>query len=199
MNALIQFCQLLIALIKRIDLLDLPFLALAIVTQRPAFIALAALQFVGRRWSVVCLGILQWCRVGVVEPWHCKVLPGAVKYLGMDILSSGEDEEDRTTTEPAEPAAIRPDVHQLELSCFDINELIYELTKRPLDRAQILTLMARAKRADGTDWMSANKISSAVGGTNADNMQIIAAFRPKPEQPEPPRTMGPSARPQRGW
>lgn len=100
-------------------------------------------------------------------------------------------------TSPNRPAS--PDAQQLELTHFDTNKLIFELTKRPLEREQVLTVMARAKRTDGTDWMSANKISSAIGGTNADNMAIISALRPKKEAPAEPPRGSPLYRPKNGW
>ena len=108
-----------------------------------------------------------------------------------------DDERPENASEVAANHSIIPDAYQESLKHFDTMALINELTKRPLDRAQILTLMARAKKADGGDWMSANKISSAIGGTNADNMEFIAALRPKKETTTPVATT--VQRPKRGW
>lgn len=196
MNALIQLCELLIVLIKRIDLIDLPFLALAIATQRPAFLLAFVLQAIARRWPLVCRGALLWCRVATVQPWHCKVLPGAAVYL----MSNEEDEElVLSGSGTGSDEVVLGQQHQV----VPEEPLVFESVLNYLERQkftdeQVIDLFTVIQREKGY-VLSANKIREAVGGNEAAVKARVAKRRPKAEQPQPPRTMGQSGRPQRGW
>ncbi len=87
-----------------------------------------------------------------------------------------------------------PDTHQPDTMTAD--DLIALLTQHKLTREQAIKLLSQLRNPMGDHWLSANKISSSIGGTNAENMAAIAEYRPKPRTPSPPQTM---RRPRNGW
>lgn len=98
---------------------------------------------------------------------------------------------------PNRPA--EPDTHQIEPGELSTDELISYLTERGLDREQFLTLLAMARKKDGDLWLSANRISATIGGTNADNLATIRAIRGDSTPPSSAPTPGRLRRPQGGW
>jgi hypothetical protein len=98
MNAIKQVCLLLVVILRRIDLIDLLFLALAIFSPQPAFIALLALQAIGRRYWRVAVGLLQIAGVEEIKEWHCNVLPGATACLPSAVIYEEEGEDDNITS-----------------------------------------------------------------------------------------------------
>lgn len=165
MNALVQICELLIAVIKRLDLIDLPFLALAVATQRPAFIALFILQFLGRRWPPNCKGILQWCGVQTVEPWHCKVLPGAAVYL----MSNEEDgEELEPIVVPAEIPATTMFATPAKVIAIDNNERNALLFAAKADALAAMVHAGKVKETEGI------KIVYGVSASSSNKTYLLA-------------------------
>jgi len=109
----------------------------------------------------------------------------------------------RAPAEPAEPLAVRGQTHQIEPSEPAKNEPAREpsaiaITAR-LGRAELITLLAVQKNADGSYTFSANKITEFVGGTAAEVKAQIAAIRNPPKQAEPPERGKSLRRPLQGW
>ena len=71
-----------------------------------------------------------------------------------------------------------------------------------MSKAELITLLAVQKNADGTYAYSANRIRDFVGGTTSAVMEQIKAVRPDakpaPQAPQPSRGKS-LRRPARGW
>lgn len=180
-----------------LDLLDVLFIIPAIVYGSSYLWLAAAAQYIARRWSFLARGfLLTW---GVQPtPFWCKVFPGAARLLDDDIMSNSSEPPLRTSSEPDEPDLVRSDCDAECTSSDNENEPPDEPTWRNLSRAELITLLAVQKDANGRYQHSGNDIVSFVGGTRADVLDVIAQVRGTKKEPQP-RTMGHSARPQRGW
>ena len=109
----------------------------------------------------------------------------------------------RAPAEPAEPLPVRAQTHQIEPVEPAKNEPVREpaaivITAR-LERAELITLLAVQKNADGGYAFSANKITEFVGGTAAEVKAQIAAIRNPTKQAEPPERGKSLRRPAEGW
>lgn len=193
MNALIQLCELAIVLIKRLDLIDLPFVALALATQQPAFALAALLQAIGRRWPRICYGALSACRVGVVKEWHCKVLPGARRYVGEVISLPPEqreapDEADiRAGISP--PVSVSVSVSSTDTGRFDLAAIPSDLTYE-----ETVAILEKQRAPSGKPTHSGKKIYTWVGGNYNEFTALMRQLRTKDDAPaEPPQTTTPIA------
>lgn len=152
-------------------------------------------------WSVVApIGAAVFQHF-VVFRWH-----GVNRYQddGDDYVEPGAGSEPvRTPAAPPEPAVVRGHQNRIDPSEPDQIEPPREpsaivITAR-LERAELITLLAVQKNADGSYAFSANRITEFVGGTAADVKAQIAAIR-NPPKPEAQNERGKSLRrPAEGW
>lgn len=116
------------------------------------------------------------------EPLMSRAAEGGSMLVRSDTNHSGE-----------------PDTHQVELTSFPTEELIRHLTDRGLTRDQFLTLLAKVKKMDGDLWLSANRISATIGGTNAENLAVIRTIRGDAAPARPAHPAARLERPRGGW
>ncbi len=138
--------------------------------------------------SVFVLGLLVWAKFG-------RYIMPLFQRAGTAVMSRATI--NRAATNYYEPTPYRPvlaDTHQLDTLSAD--QLIDLLTEHNLTREQAVKLLSKIRNPMDEHWLSANKISSSLGGANAENMAAIAAHRPKPIPPRQPQTM---RRPRGGW
>jgi hypothetical protein len=158
MNAIKQVCLLLVVILRRIDLIDLLFLALAFFSPQPSLIALLALQAVGRRYWRVAVGLLQIAGVEEVKEWHCNVLPGANAFLPSAAVYEEEEESDNITSSSA---TVFPSQSRSSFRTDDgRTETTMQLGK--LTEHQLLTLYSFL-RAHGAVRERASRVLKEVG------------------------------------
>lgn len=177
----------------------------AVPFQSPPIYVAAALLVIARHWSLPARGFFVIARdvfgVRQVTPLWCKVFPGLERYLGSEmapgVMSNDEDEEPRTSTEPAEPAVVRSGTDAERTSRTTESVPATEPARHNYSRAELLILLAVQKDGEGKYLYSANKVADFVGGTRADSLNMISQVRgTKKEQP---RTTGTTYRPESGW
>jgi hypothetical protein len=180
-----------------IDVIDVLFVIPAAVYGSGYLWLAAAVQYIARRWSVSARGFLLTWGLQPTAFW-CQVFPGAARLLDDDIMSNDHEPLARTSSEPDEPDPVRSDCDAECTSSDNENEPGDEPTWRNLSRLELITLLAVRRDANGRYQHSGNDIVSFVGGTRADVLDVIAQVRGTKKEPQP-RTMGHSARPQKGW
>jgi hypothetical protein len=195
MNAIKQVCLLLVVILRRIDLIDLLFLALAFFSPQPPLIALLALQAIGRRYWRVAVGLLQIAGVQEIKEWHCNVLPGARVYIERDIMLLEVGEEEYTSAEPLGPTSVLADTDAIETDTGSEYEPPPAPLRHNLSRLELLTLLAVQKNAAGGYRYSANAITAFVGGTRSENLEVVSSIRGVKKGPAPTSVQ----RPARGW
>lgn len=138
--------------------------------------------------------------------WYgVKTSEDAADDMSTPVTPNSTAEPVRTPAEPAEPLPVRAQTHQIEPVEPAKNEPVREpaaiaITAR-LERAELITLLAVQKNADGGYTFSSNKITEFVGGTASEVKAQIAMIRnptaPKPAaQNERGKTL---RRPAEGW
>jgi hypothetical protein len=173
------------------------------------FAAFVAIVIAGWLWFYVVRPILEDYGVMCASPMphydpETKQLVNRYQDDGDDYVAPGAGSEPvRAPVEPPEPVAVRAHQNQLEPSEPPQNEPACEPSARGitarLERAELITLLAVQKNADGSYTFSANKITEFVGGTAADVKAQIAAIR-TPQKPEAQNERGKSLRrPAEGW
>ncbi len=138
--------------------------------------------------SVFVLGLLVWVKLG-------RYITPLFQRAGTAVMSRAAANRDATNR--YEPTPYRPvlaDAHQSDT--LSVDQLIDLLTEHNLTREQAIKLLSKIRNPMDEPWLSANKISSSLGGANAENMAAIATHRPKPSLPRQPQTM---RRPRGGW
>lgn len=175
------------------------------------FAAFVAIVIAGWLWFYVVRPILEDYGVMCASPMphydpETKQLVNRYQDDGDDYVEPGAGSEPvRTPAAPPEPVAVRAHQNRIDPSEPDQIEPPREpsaivITAR-LERAELITLLAVQKNADGSYAFSANKITEFVGGTAADVKAQIAAIRtpPKPEAPAQNERGKSLRRPAEGW
>lgn len=159
-------------------------------------------------WLVaISLGFLAWLesralrrKIGTLWGWLMAWNEErSVNRLRSVSVSGGGGQGGSYRFAPAPNRPAEPDTHQIEPASLSTEELINNLTDRGLTREQLLTLLAKVKKMDGDLWLSANRISATIGGTNADNLAAVRTIRgdAAPAHPSPPAAR--LERPRNGW
>jgi len=138
--------------------------------------------------TIFVLALLFWAKFG-------RLITPLFRHAGGRVMSRPILNRVDTNYCPEPPKqTVLPDTHQPDT--LSVDELIDLLTQHKLTREQAIKLLSKLRNPMDEHWLSANKISSSLGGTNAENMAAIAEYRPKPHAPPPPQTM---RRPRGGW
>ncbi len=149
----------------------------------------------------------QWAAWGV--PLAVALFRQFFHFRWYGVKTSEDAADDMSTpvtpNSTAEPVVVRAQTHQIEPVEPAKNEPVREpaaiaITAR-LERAELITLLAVQKNADGGYTFSSNKITEFVGGTASEVKAQIAMIRnptaPKPAaQNERGKTL---RRPAEGW
>jgi hypothetical protein len=170
MNAIRQVCLLLVVILRRIDLIDLLFLALAFFSPQPPLIALLALQAIGRRYWRVAVGLLQIAGVEEIKEWHCNVLPGATALLPSVVVYEEEEEDNNITSSGA---VVSPSQSR---SSFRTDDGRTETTahQNRFTEQELLTLYG-GLRAQGMTRDAATRLLKASGIPMNNNLWARAA------------------------
>lgn len=158
--------------------------------------ALCCLQAYMRRAPWLVREYLVLLGVQEVTAFWAIMLPGSVKLVmsnedgnQSDADGSGTGSDDVVLPQQHQAVPEEPDVFESVLSYLERHKFTDE---------QVIDLFTVIQRERG-HVLSANKIREVVGGNEATVKARVARRRPKPEQPQPPRVMGSSARPEGGW
>jgi len=141
-----------------------------------------------------------WCAaklIGVVWRFVRAPVLSFADYF-FEITSSSGAEEDTAGSSTNSEIVVPQQQHQAAPELMlDFSTIKSYLTDHTLTDEQAIELLALARRSDGNDLLSANKIRDIVGGNEGKVKAHVAALRPKPAMAHRPGI--PLKRPANGW